>query len=96
MCLCGDDAEGVVYFGDPNLRMYVPGTDFSSQNSWDKPLSLSYDKELKLEGHTPFGSTDHPNEISPKTLFEKYLFIIVIVVIILLLIVIIAVMGRKK
>ena len=92
-----DEAEGVVYFGDPNLRMFVPSTEYSNQNNWEKPQPLTYTKELSLEGHTPFGAMAYPNEIKPKTLLEKYLFLIVIIVILLILaIVALIIRGKKK
>jgi len=91
-----DDAEGVVYFGDPNLRMFVPGTEFSNQNNWKKPQALTFEEDLTIEGHSPFGATSHPREITPKTLFEKYLFVIIIIIIIVLLIIAMVVMGRRK
>jgi hypothetical protein len=39
-----DDAENVVYFGDPNLRIYVPENEYSDKNTWDKPKSLTSNK----------------------------------------------------
>ena len=51
-----DIFENVVYFGDPDLRVFSP------EYSWEKPESLSIE-ELNLGGHTPIGATEHPNEI---------------------------------
>ncbi len=55
-----DTAENVVYFGDPSLRMYVPGLEYSEQNSWDKPDTLEFNKEASFQGHTPFGANSYP------------------------------------
>jgi hypothetical protein len=79
--------ENVCLFGDPNLRVYVPGTDFSDENNWEKPELLSYDENINLNGHMPFGATHYPNkkELTTKT---PYILIIGIIVIILVLIVI--------
>jgi len=50
-----DIEQNVCYFGDPDLRMYVPSAEYSEKNTWDKPKTLRYDEELNLNGHTPFG-----------------------------------------
>ena len=44
-----DVLENVVYFGDPDLRVFVP------EHSWERPVSLDYSKKIWLDGHTPFG-----------------------------------------
>jgi len=50
-----DILENVVYFGDPNLRVYVP------ELAWQKPASLNYSPDIWLNGHTPFGH--YPNAL---------------------------------
>jgi hypothetical protein len=90
-----DDAEGVVYFGDPDLRVYVPDTKYSEMNNWEKPKSLEYDEGFMVKGHTPFGATSYPHEMSPQMDLWIYL-IIIIVVIVILLIVSITIRGRRK
>ncbi len=52
-----DIFENVVYFGDPDLRVYSPAY------SWEEPESLSVEG-LNFGGHTPEGASDHPEEIS--------------------------------
>jgi len=44
-----DILENVVYFGDPDLRVFVP------EHGWDEPVPLNYSKKVWIEGHTPFG-----------------------------------------
>ena len=51
-----DIFENVVYFGDPDLRVYSP------EYSWDMPETVST-VGLELGGHTPGGATEHPNSI---------------------------------
>ena len=62
-----DLAENVCLYGDPNLRIWVPSTEFSANNNWEKKdiQPLRYDKEVGFEinGHNPFGATSHPNKI---------------------------------
>jgi len=89
-----DDAENVVYFGDPELRMFVPENEYSNMNNWDKPKKLTYEEELNLNGHMPFGATSYPHEKEPQD-FSQYLIFIVIAVIVLLLIVAV-VKGKKR
>jgi len=88
--------ENVCLFGDPNLRVYVPGTEFSDDNNWDRPELLSFDESINLNGHMPFGATNYPHkkELVTKT---PYILIIGIIVIILILIVIgLSLIGRRK
>jgi len=51
-----DIFENVVYFGDPDLRVYSP------EYSWENPGSISVEGQ-DFGGHTPAGAEDHPNEI---------------------------------
>ena len=51
-----DIFENVVYFGDPDLRVYNP------TYSWEEPESMSVEG-LDLGGHTPGGASDHPNAV---------------------------------
>ncbi len=88
--------ENVCLFGDPNLHVYVPDTEFSDENNWEKPELLSYDETINLNGHMPFGATNYPHkkEIETKT---PYILIIGIIVIILLIIVVgLSLSPRKK
>ncbi len=88
--------ENVCLFADPNLRVFVPGTEFSDENHWEKPDILSYDETINLNGHMPFGATKYPHK---KELLERtpYALIIGIIVIILLIIVIgLSVSPRRK
>jgi len=57
-----DIFENVVYFGDPDLRVYSP------QYSWDMPDVVSVDG-LDIDGHTPGGASEHPNAIGLNYMF---------------------------
>ena len=95
-----DDAENVVYFGDPDLRMYVPSQEYATieGNNWDKddvkPIKRS--EMVEINGHTPFGATSHTKAQKEMNFFEKNMFILVILTIIILLLIALALMGRKK
>ncbi len=91
-----DDAENVVYFGDPDLRMYVPENEYSDKNTWDKPKSLIYDEEMNIAGHAPFGATNYPHAKEQLTFMQKYLWLIVIIVLIVILLIVMVALGRKK
>ena len=52
-----DIFENVVYYGDPDLRIYAPAT-----SSWEQP-EMESPQDIKAGGHTPYGATSHPNEI---------------------------------
>ena len=93
-----DLAENVVYFGDPDLRMYVPTNDYSDVNQWDKKDTrpLTYDTEVSINGHMPFGVASYPNEKKPVTFWEQYLLIIVIIVLVIILLIAAIILTRKK
>lgn len=93
-----DDAENVIYFGDPDIRMYIPNTEYSNKNYWEKKdtTPLQYDSELSIEGHMPFGATCYPNEKQPKTFIEEYFIVLLAVIAIIILLIIMFVLIKKK
>jgi len=93
-----DDGENVVYFGDPDLRMYVPENEYSNANHWTKEdiKTCTYQEDFRLQGHMPFGVTNHPHKIEPQSFIEKNLFILIVIAIIILLILSLFILGRKK
>ena len=79
--------------------MYVPGTEYSTNNHWEKKdtMAYDYDEDLSVNGHMPFGVTSYLHERQQKTWLEKYFFeIIVIVLVMLLLIILVALVKKKK
>ena len=60
--------ENVVYTGDPNLRVFVPNTEYTDykkgyeENHWTQQETrpLLFDEELNIDGHTPFGAVNYP------------------------------------
>ena len=92
-----DSLENVCFYGDPDLRVYVPETqewDNEVKNKWDKPESLSYQEDLNLNGHTPYGATEYPHEKEPSAKISVWLVIILIIILIIILLGVI--IKRKK
>lgn len=91
-----DNKQNVCFFGDPDLRPYVPGTDYSEKNYWtkDETKSLKYDEDFIFGGHNPYGATSYPHEKQPKSFIES--FFMEILVIILLIIAALVVIGIKR
>jgi hypothetical protein len=93
-----DLAENVCLYGDPDLRVWVPSTEFSVKNHWDdedvKPL-----REIKgfyADGHVPFGALKYPNARRPVSLLEKIFWIIAIVVVLAAIIIGVVIFLSKK
>ncbi len=61
-----DIFENVVYYGDPDLRVYSP------IYAWEEPEPLA--AGATIDGHSPFGATGHPNAIESTLLLEMLLF----------------------
>ena len=90
--------ENVEFFGDPELRPFVPGTEYSDANHWtqEETQPLIYDEEININGHMPFGATGYPHEKQPVTLLDQYLWLIILLVVILIIIIIMVIPRRKK
>ncbi len=90
-----DIAENVVFFGDPDLRPYVPGTEYSNNNYWtqEETRSIAYDSELDINGHMPFGATGYPHEREPEPLIPIWLLVVVIIILVIIAAIVI---GTRK
>ena len=90
--------ENVCYYGDPDLRVFVPGTEYSDANHWTpkETQPLMYDEEININGHMPFGAAGYPHEKQPESFLEKYFWYIVIIVIVILIILALAGLSRRK
>jgi len=93
-----DIGENVCYFGDPDLRVYVPGTDYSNANYWEQKdtMPLRYDAEVSVDGHMPFGATSYPNEREPMTFWQQYIWIIIALIVIVILVIVAFSLKKKK
>jgi hypothetical protein len=90
--------ENVEFFGDPELRVFVPGTDYSDNNYWtqEETRPIMYDEELDINGHMPFGATSYPHARKPKAFLDQYLWIMLILAIIVIIALAMIISGRKK
>ena len=90
--------ENVLFYGDPDLRVWTPSTEYDpdGNNYWEQKDTepLEYDEEITINGHMPFGATSHPNKKEPKQIMP--LWLIVLIVVILILIAIVTGTGRRK
>ena len=95
-----DTAENMVLFTDPDLRIWVPSTDYDdrARNHWEREdiLPIRYDNTLSVDGHMPFGATEYPKEREPLTILQEYLWLIISTIVIIILIVALVVLSRKK
>ncbi len=89
-----DNMENVVLFGDPDLRVWVPNTEYSSNNYWEKdevqPLQYG---EFDVDGHMLYGSTHHPHEKKP---FPTLVFSFIGIVLVVIIFVAVAMKHKKK
>jgi hypothetical protein len=93
-----DAEQNLVYFGDPDLRFYVPATKYSDDNNWEiqDTQPLLYDANLDINGHNPFGATYYPNKIEPFLLNEQYLIVISVILLIIGILIIYNFKRKKK
>lgn len=93
-----DRWENVELFGDPDLRVFVPGTDYSDANHWEQEdtKSLRFDEDVSIGGHMPFGATSYPHEKEPMTFWQQYLWIIVALAAVVILVIAAVAIGRKQ
>jgi hypothetical protein len=83
-----DSGQNLIYYGDPNLRVYVPDSNYDDSNTWEKPVFLKY-SESNVDGHTVFGAEKYPHERQPVSLFERYFYLILFVSLITLVLILI-------
>lgn len=95
-----DIAENTVLYADPNLRIWVPSTEWDDQarNHWEKKdvEPLAYEEELTINGHAPFEVAKYPHETQPKSFLGQYLLVIILVIIIILVLIGIGMKTRKS
>ena len=83
-----DLAENVCLFGDPDLRVWVPGTEYSNANHWERedvqPLKWDGSEDLYVDGHMLFGASVYPH--AKKPLDTSVLIAIAIIIIAIIVI----------
>jgi len=95
-----DSAENVVLFADPDLRIWVPSTEWDEEvkNHWELEdvQPLRYDAELDIDGHMPFGTTGYPHEKEPMPFWLEYLAVIVGIIVIVIMLAAVVFYRKKK
>ncbi len=97
-----DQAENVCLYGDPDLRIWVPSTEYDPKgmNHWDSTdvESLKYNEKegFYVDGHEPFGPDNYPNAKNPSSLIEQLTLILIITVILAIIIISIVFINKKK
>ncbi|RLF44997.1 MAG: hypothetical protein DRN09_02395, partial [Thermoplasmata archaeon] len=79
-----DIFENVCFFGDPDLRPYVPSTEYSDVNHWEQKdvQPLKYDSKAYVDGHMLYGATSHPHAYEPLPMMQVITLAIAIILII--------------
>ncbi len=95
-----DQAENVCLYGDPDLRVWVPSTEYSSNNHWSSAdvESLQYNEKVGfyVDGHNPFGAEGHPNAREPSSFMGQITWMVIIVAILSVAIIGGIVLIKKK
>lgn len=95
-----DLAENVCLYGDPDLRIWVPSTEYSAKNHWEsrdvQPFVYDAANGLLLDGHMPFGVSQYPHERRPSFVWDSYLVPLGVVVLVLIALLVVFVWRRRK
>ncbi|HDM67327.1 MAG TPA: cell wall-binding repeat-containing protein [Thermoplasmatales archaeon] len=93
-----DRWENVELFGDPDLRVFVPSTEYSDENHWsiEDTLPLKYDPSLSIDGHMPFGATSYPHVTTPSLLSSQQILFILLALLVILLAILFLMRGEKN
>ena len=90
--------ENVVYYGDPDLRVWVPSTEYSDANHWERedvqPLKWDGSEDLYVDGHMLYGASVYPH--AKKPLEMPVLIVIAIIIIAVIVVVGIGYSMRKS
>lgn len=93
-----DNSQSIVYFGDPDLRVFVPSAEYGTDNYWQEKdvKTLRYNKDCDIAGHAPFGATKYPNAKQPESFFEKYAAMLLMIALILIIIVFVIYFYKRR
>jgi len=73
-----DIFENLVYFGDPDLRVFIPN------DPWEEPVELKFEESAIISGHAPFGADSHPKSIEDVGSYEIGFYASLIIIIIII------------
>ncbi|OYT28491.1 hypothetical protein B6U98_04850, partial [Thermoplasmatales archaeon ex4572_165] len=99
-----DTIQNICFYGDPNLRPFVPNTEYTDhqngyeENHWtfEEVQPLYYDEELSINGHMPFGADIHPHEIQPSLFGDYFILVLAFVSIVMLLLIARFIPNKKR
>jgi hypothetical protein len=95
-----DLTENVCLYGDPDLRVWAPSTEYSSNNHWEiqdvEPFMYKSTERFSVDGHMPFGADEYTNARAPSFWTEQLLWIILGLVLIVLVVVGVVLLRRRK
>lgn len=83
-----DKFENVELFGDPDLRVWVPSTEYSDANHWERedvqPLKWDGSEDLYVDGHMLYGASVYPHARKPLDMSVLIAIAIIIIAIIVI------------
>ena len=93
-----DTLENVCFYGDPDLRVYIPSTEYSNANHWNYTdvQPISYDASFDINGHNPFGVTSYPHETSKPLLSKFYVLVMLLVILMILVSILFLLKGKNS
>ncbi len=95
-----DLTENVCLYGDPDLRIWTPSTEFSTNNHWEEqdvePLNYISTEPFSIDGHMPFGADVYSHARTPSFWTGLYLWIGIAILIIAVVIVGVLLLRRRK
>ena len=95
-----DLEENVCLYGDPNLRVWVPSTTYSTNNHWEpsdvEALNYNPGENFTVSGHSPFGTSTHPNIRTAQFVLSQIMLLAILGVIVILVIVAVVVVTRRR
>ncbi|MCD6236457.1 MAG: hypothetical protein J7K13_00690, partial [Thermoplasmata archaeon] len=78
-----DIKQNVCFFGDPDLRVWTPNTEYSDANHWEQKdvQPLKYDSKAYVDGHMLYGATSHPHAYEPLPIMQIVILAIAVIAI---------------
>ncbi|HEC86310.1 MAG TPA: hypothetical protein ENI49_00320 [Thermoplasmatales archaeon] len=93
-----DIKQNVCFFGDPDLRPFVPGTKYSDKNCWEREDAepMKYVSGFSVDGHMPYGATEYPHAYQPLAITLIILAITIISILIVVGVTVVSIRGKKR
>ena len=93
-----DTSQSIIYFGDPDLRVFVPSKNYSDDNYWEKEgaVPVCGENYLDIKGHSPFGATDHPKAKQPISFLERNAIVLIALILAIFVCIVYLLKRREK